>query len=129
LADDVDTAFDRCYQAHGEGGSSLAAWLGTGGGGAGQVAAVRAALAAGAALVRLLTLCGSTLDASVLRYQPCTTHTLLLLCLADFSSLFSCGWWCCSEEVVERAVSLARDLVVDNGLMPGMGAGKSRYAL
>jgi len=76
LADDVDTAFDRCYQAHSEGGSSsLAAWLGTGGGGAGQVAAVRAALAAGAALVRLLTLCGSTLDASVLRYQLSTTNT------------------------------------------------------
>jgi len=75
LADDVDTAFDRCYQAHGEGGSSLAAWLGTGGGGAGQVAAVRAALAAGAALVQLLTLCGSTLDASVLRYQLSASTT------------------------------------------------------
>jgi len=46
-----------------------------------------------------------------------------------FFFLFSCGWRWCSEVVVERAVSLARDLVVDNGLMPGMGAGKSRYAL
>ena len=73
------------------------------------------------------------LDPRRLCTQVPTTHyqhyPLLLRCRADSSFLFSCGWWWCSEEVVERAVSLARDLVVDNGLMPGMGAGKSRYAL
>ena len=87
---DVDTAFDNAFQASGV--ESVGGWLGASGKGTKQFGLVRAALAAGATLMRLLGQCGSELDGTVL-----------------------------SEEQVERAVGLCQTLLVDNALMPGMG--------
>ena len=73
---------------------SVGAWLGPSRTGGKQLGTVKAALAAGATLMRLLTLCATELDASVL-----------------------------SEEQVERAVSVCVSCLVDNALLPGMSTG------
>ena len=73
---------------------SVGAWLGPSRTGGKQLSTVKAALAAGATLMRLLTLCATELDAAVL-----------------------------SEEQVERAVSVCVAYLVDNALLPGMSTG------
>ncbi len=88
---DVDTAFDGAFQASGVEG--VGGWLSASGKGSKQFGHVRAALAAGATLMRLLAQCAQELDATVL-----------------------------NEEQVERAVGLCNMFLVNNGLMPGMGS-------
>ena len=93
----VDTAFDSKFQASGV--DSVSGWLGAAGKGSKQFGHVRAALAAGATLMRLLAQCAQELDATVV-----------------------------SEEQVERAVGLCLGFLVNNALMPGMSAARQTGA-